>query len=85
MEISNSAWRELQHSLTEDFVDLLLPPTYAFCVDTRYPRTAGMEALIKDRLTSIDFPEQKILNLDQEQTINALGIAGAKPQALWRS
>jgi len=64
MEISNSAWRELQLNLTEDFVDLLLPPTYAFCVDTRYPGTAGMEALVKDRLTSIDFPEQKILNLE---------------------
>lgn len=64
MEISYSAWRELQHSLTEDFVDLLLPPTYTFCVDTSYPRTAGMEALIEDRLTSIDFPEQKILSLE---------------------
>lgn len=64
MKNLDSARYQLRHNLTEDFIDLLLPPDYAYSIETSYPETASMGALIKDRFNSLDFPEQKILNLE---------------------
>ena len=64
MKDLDSARYQLRHDLTEDFIDLLLPPDYAYSIETSYPKTASMGALIKERFNSLDFPEQKILNLE---------------------
>ena len=63
MSISQSAWQQSQYNLAEDFLDLLLPPRYPYPVETDYPKTASMEALIKDRFNTLDLPEPKLLRL----------------------
>ena len=63
MSISHSTRYQLQCNLAEDFLDLLLPPSYPFPVETGYPRTASTEALVKDRVSSLDLPEKKMLRV----------------------
>jgi RNA polymerase sigma factor (sigma-70 family) len=64
MSIRHSTRYQLQCNLAEDFLDLLLPPSYPFPVETGYPRTASMETLVKDRISSLDLPEQKLLRIE---------------------
>lgn len=63
MSIPQSAWQQTQYNLVEEFLDLFLPPAYPFSVETNYPKTASMEALINDRFNTLDLPETKLLRL----------------------
>ena len=65
MGIAGSTWRQMQSNLAQDFLDLFLPPSYAFSVETKYPITQSAEALINDRFNSLDLPERKLLHLKQ--------------------
>ena len=63
MNISSSAWEQVQSDLLESFLDLFLLPTYPFDVQADYPRTASMEALIEGQFNSLVLPETKLLHL----------------------
>jgi len=65
MNTSWSAWQQIQYNLVEDFLDLFLPPVYPFRVETNYPKTASMGALIEDRFDSLELPEQKLFRLGE--------------------
>ena len=65
MTIPRSAWEQTQYNLVQDFLDLFLPPHYTFSVETSYPKTASMEALIENRFSSLDLPEPKLLRLGE--------------------
>ena len=65
MNISWSTWKQTQYNLVEDFLDLFLPPRYTFSVETNYPKTVSMEALINDRFNTLDLPEPKLLRLGE--------------------
>lgn len=73
MSISWSAWEQAQCNLVQDFIDLFLPPRYPFAVETSYPKTASMEALIKGRFNSLELPEQKLLYLGELMQESHLG------------
>ena len=60
-----STWEQTQNNLVEDFLDLFLPPVYPFHVETNYPKTASMGALIEDRFDSLELPEQKLFRLGE--------------------
>ena len=65
MTISRSAWEEAQHNLAQEFIDLFLPPRYTFSVETNYPETASMKAVINERANTLDLPEPKILRFEK--------------------
>ena len=65
MSISWSAWEQAQYNLLQDFLDLYLPPRYTLSVETNYPKTVSMEALINDRWDSLALPEPKLLRLEK--------------------
>jgi len=63
MSMPRSTWEQTQYNLVQDFLDLFLPPRYPFAVETNYPKTASMEALMKNRFNSLELPEPKLLHL----------------------
>ena len=80
MTISPAAWEQARYNLVEDFIDLLLPSSYAFSIDKDYPKSANMQPLIEDRLSSLDLPERKLLRLEQlaeESNVEELSLTVA--------
>lgn len=65
MTIPRSTWEQTQYNLVQDILDLFLPPRYTFSVETNYPKTASMEALLNDRFNTLDLPEPKLLRLGE--------------------
>ncbi len=64
MALSQLSWEQAQHNLAQEFLDLLLPPSYDFVVEKDYPKGVAMEALIKSRVNTIELPEHKLLRFE---------------------
>ena len=65
MILPGSTWEETQWRLVGDFLDLFLPPVYAVAVETDYPRSPAMKPVIENLAPSIEFPEAKLIRLEQ--------------------
>jgi len=65
MNIPWSTWEETQWRLVGDFLDLFLPPVYEVAVERDYPRSPAMKPVIENLAPSIEFPEAKLIRLEQ--------------------
>ncbi len=65
MRMSQSAWGRTQFGLVDDFLELFLPPVQEFAVEEDYPRSPATRLMVENLGASIEFPEVKLLRLEQ--------------------